>query len=70
MTDPEAAQVVLVERNPSANAGDPQDVGSFPGSEDLPEAWYGTSLQYAWVWRIPWREEPSGAGQFVGFVKS
>ena len=34
-------------KNPPANAGDPKDVGSFPGSGRSPGGGHGTSLQYA-----------------------
>ena len=51
--------MVLVVKNPPANAGDIRDVGSIPGS--------GRSLERAMVthsgilaWRIPWTGEPGG----------
>ena len=45
-----ASQVVLVVKNPPANAGDLRDMGSVPGSE----------RSNILAWRIPWTEEPSG----------
>ena len=54
-----APQVVLVVKNPPANAGDVRDPGSIPGSEDpLEEAMATHSSVLAWT--IPWREEPGG----------
>ena len=36
-----ASQVVLVVKNPSANAGDIRDMGSIPGSGRSPEGGHG-----------------------------
>ena len=51
--------MVLVVKNPSANAGDVRDAGSIPG--------LGSSLKKAMAthssvlaWRIPWTEKPGG----------
>ena len=43
-----ASQVVLVVKNPPANAGDARDTGSIPGSERFPERGNGNPLQYSW----------------------
>ena len=40
-----ASQVVLVERNSPANAGDIRDVGSIPGWRRSPEGGHGNPLQ-------------------------
>ena len=53
-----ASQVVIVVKNPTANAGDKRDTVSIPGSgRPLGEglAIYSSIL----AWRIPWREEPA-----------
>ena len=36
-----------VVKNPPANAGDPRDLGSNPGSQRSPEEGNGNSLQYS-----------------------
>ena len=41
-----ASQVVLVVKNPPANAEDVRDAGSIPGSERLPGGGHGNPLQY------------------------
>ena len=51
--------VVLVVKNPLANAGDKRGTDSIPGSgRSLEEgmATHSSSL----AWRIPWTEEPGG----------
>ena len=50
------SQVVLVVKNPPANAGDP---GSILGSEDSLEKGMATHSSIL-AWRIPWTEEPGG----------
>ena len=60
-----ASQVVLVVKNPPANAG---DSGSVPGSGRSPGGRHGNPLQYS-CWRIPWTEEPDGL-QSIGVAKS
>ena len=40
-------QVVLVVRNPPANAGDVRDMGSIPGLGRTPGGGDGNSLQYS-----------------------
>ena len=42
-----ASQVVLAIKKPPANAGDPRDMPSVPGSGRLPGGGNGGSLQYA-----------------------
>ena len=39
--------MVLVVKNPPANAGNIRDVGSVPGSESSPGGGHGNSLQYS-----------------------
>ena len=41
------SQVVLVVKNPPANAGDIRDVGSIPGSGRSPGGGNGNPLQYS-----------------------
>ena len=41
-----ASQVVLVIKNPPANAGDIRDVGSIPASGRSPGGGHGNPLQY------------------------
>ena len=50
-----ASQVVLMVKNPPANAGDVKDVSLIPGSERSPGAGHSSSI-LAWI--IPWTEEP------------
>ena len=59
-----ASQVVLVVKNPPANAGDIRDVGSISGLEDPLEQEMATHSSIL-AWRIPWTEEPDGL-QSVG----
>ena len=42
-----ASQVVLVVKNPPANAGDGRDSGSIPGLGRSPEGWHGNPLRYS-----------------------
>ena len=60
-----ASQVVLVVKNPPANAGDIKDMGSIPESgRSLMDGMATHSSILAW--RISWTEEPGGrqsAGQ-------
>ena len=42
-----ASQVVLVVKNPPANAGDIRDVGSIPGSGRSPGGEHGNPLQHS-----------------------
>ena len=52
-----ASQVVLVVKNPPANAGDIRDAGSTPGLGRSLEEGMATHSS-ALAWRIPWTEEP------------
>ena len=42
-----ASQVVLLAKNPSANAGDLRDVGLIPGTGRSPGGGHGNPLQYS-----------------------
>ena len=42
-----ASRVVLMVKNPSANAGDARDMGSIPGLERSPGVRNGNPLQYS-----------------------
>ena len=44
---PRASQVVLVVKNPPANAGDVRDVGSIPGSGRSSKGGHGNPLKYS-----------------------
>ena len=44
---PGASQVVLVVKNPPANAGDTRDMGLIPGSGRSPRVGNGNPLQYS-----------------------
>ena len=54
-----AFQVVLVVKNPPANAGDVRDAGLIPRSGRSPGGGKG-NLSSIVVWRILWTEEPGG----------
>ena len=54
-----ASQVVLVVKNPPANAAEVRDLGSIPGSGRSPGEGNGNPLQYSCL-EIPWTEEPGG----------
>ena len=56
-----ASQVVLVVKNPLANAGDIRDAGSIPGSRRSPEGGHGDPLQYSCL------ENPHGQRSLVGY---
>ena len=49
--------MVLVVKNPPANAGDTRDMGLIPGSGRSLGVGNGTPLQVL-AWKIPWAEEP------------
>ena len=51
--------MVLVVKNPPANAGDIRDSGSILGQEDALEEGMATHSSIL-AWRIPWTEEPGG----------
>ena len=54
-----AFQVVLVVKNPPANAGDEREVGSTPRSGRFPEIENGNPFQYL-AQKIPSADEPGG----------
>ena len=58
-----ASHVVLVVKNPSANAGDKRDSGLIPGWRISP----GGRCDIL-AWRIPWTEKPGGL-QSIGLQK-
>ena len=57
-----ASQVVLVVKNPPANAGDMTDADSIPGLERSPEGWHDNPLQYSYL------ENPHGQKSLVGYI--
>ena len=61
-----ACQVVLVVKNPSANAGDVREVNLIPGLGRFP----GGITTYSSIraWRIPCTEEPGGL-QSIGLQR-
>jgi len=62
-----ASQMVLVVKNPPANAGNTRGTGLIPGSRRSPRGGHGNPLQYS-PWRIPWTEEPGGL-QSIGLQR-
>ena len=52
---PWAFQVVLVVKNPVANAGDIRDAGLIPQSRGYPGGRHDNPLEYI-TWKIPWTE--------------
>ena len=54
-----ASRVVLVVKNPHANAGDVGDMGSIPGSGRSRGEGPGNPFSIL-AWRIPWTAEPGG----------
>ena len=57
-----ASQVVLVVKNPPANAGDKRDAGSIPGSERFAQGGNGNPLQYLCL------ENPTDGGAWQAIV--
>ena len=55
------SQVVLVVKNPPANAGDARDAGSVPGSGRSPGGGHGSPLQYSCL------ENPHGQRNLAGY---
>ena len=51
--------MVLVVKNPAANAGAVRDTGSIPGSGRSSGGRHGKPSSIL-AWRIPWTEEPGG----------
>ena len=68
-----ASHVVLVVKNPPANARGIRDAGLVPGSGRSPGEGNATHSSIL-VWRIPWTEEPDGlqsiGSQRVGHDRS
>jgi len=60
--------MVLVVKNPPANAGDIRDMGSIPGLGRSLEKFMATHNSIL-AWRIPWTEEP-GRLQSIGIAES
>ena len=56
--------MVLVVKNPPANAEGTRDTDSIPGSEDPLEEEMATHISIL-ACRIPWTEEPGGL-QYIG----
>ena len=56
-----ASQVVLVVKNPPANAEDVRDAGSIPGSGRSPGGRHGSPLQYSCL------ENPHGQRSLEGY---
>ena len=56
-----AFRVVLVVKNPPANAGDVGDLGSIPGLARFPGGEHGNPLQYSCL------ENPHGRRNLVGY---
>ena len=50
--------MVLVVKNPPANAGDIRDAGLISGSGRSPGGGHGNSLQYSCLVNPQWTEEP------------
>ena len=57
-----ASQVVLVIKNPPANAGDIRDMGWIPGLGRSPGGGHGNPLQYSCL------ENPKGSGAWQATV--
>ena len=58
-SEPWASQVVLVVKNPPANAGDIRDAGTIPGVGRSPGGVHGNPIQCSCL-ENPWTEEPGG----------
>ena len=54
-----ASQVVLVVKNPPADAGDVRDAGLILGLEDPLEEGVASHSSIL-AWRVPWTKEPEG----------
>ena len=55
-----SSQVVLVVKNPPANAGDIRDMGLIPVLGRPPQEKRMATHSSILAWRIPWTEEPGG----------
>ena len=66
-----ASQVVLLVKNPPANAGDVKAVGSIPGSRRAPGGGHGNLLQYSCLEnpmdRGAWQDYSPYRSQRVGY---
>ena len=60
----QASQVVLVVKNPPANAGDVRDTASISGLGRSPGGGHGNPLQYSCL-GILWTEEPGSLQSFL-----
>ena len=61
------SQLILMVKNPPANAGDIRGVGLIAGSGRSPAGGHATHSSVL-AWRIPWTEEPGGP-QSVGLQR-
>ena len=52
-----------VVRNPATNAGDPEDMGSIPGSTRSPGVGNGNQLQYCCLERGAWQAPVHGVSR-------
>ena len=68
-----ASQMVLVVRNPLANAGDIRDKSSIPGLGRSPGGGHGNPFQYSWLEnsmdRGAWRSKVHGVAQSWTWLK-
>ena len=64
-----ASLVVLVVKNPPANAEDVRDIGSSPGSGRSPGGGHATHSSIL-AWRIPRTEKPGGGSSPLGGKQS
>ena len=55
-----ASQVALLVKNPPANAADTRDLGLIPESARSPGEGNDNALQYSYLEKIPWTEDPGG----------
>ena len=64
-----ASQVVLVVKNPPANAGDIRDSGWIPGSGRAPGGGHGNQLQYSNPLQYSCLENPTDGGAWWATVR-
>ena len=57
--------MVLLVKNPSANAGDVRDPGSIPGLGSSPLEKEMATHSNILAWRLPWTEESGGLQSMV-----
>ena len=67
MTPLSATLVTQTGKNLPANAGNPRDTGSIPGSGRSPGEEMATHSTIV-AWKIPWKEEP-GRLQYMGLQR-